>query len=288
MGKDEPGLAASPRCGRLGCSPGQGTEQTLCAPVCRPGKENIPGIHPAPWEAPRGSGKLPPQQGWGWSMSTGGAWIWVLGMGRGQTRPGRVRARWSAGAAVRASNYGFGLPREERGCSRCALPVQTAKLHQGRHCPALPCHRQDGHTSGPGSPPAPFSTHRTAALRLSPAPAPGELNPPRGSRDRKSSLETCHFLPKEPQGQAGPRRGGRGSLLHNGPLIRQRVPEPPMAAPGCCHGHGDEGCNQPGIPAGMGGQRFPPPCHHGGTQRGWCSPRRHRTSHRLDVVSPLC
>lgn len=154
------------------------------------------------------------------------------------------------------------------------------------HCHALPTGRT-GTRVTPGSPPAPFSTHRTAALRLSPAPAPGELNPPCGSRDRKSSRETCHFLSNKPQWQAGPCRGGLGSLLHNVLLTRQRAPQPPMAAPGCCHGRGDEGCKHPWIPAGIRGQQSPPPCHHGDTQRGWCSPRRRRKSHRSDAVSPL-
>lgn len=150
MGKGEPSPAASPHCGQLGCSPGQGTEQTLCAPICRPRKENIPGIHPAPREAPRGSEELPPQQGWeqGWGWSSmphhsrrlgglGGIRLWEPAVparprwapGRGWTQHGEVTACGCclAGAAVRTRNYGFRLARGKQGCRRATLPARTAK-----------------------------------------------------------------------------------------------------------------------------------------------------------------
>lgn len=153
MGEGEPGPAASPRCGQLGCSPGQGTEQTLCAPICRPRKENIPGIHPVPWEAPGGSGELPPQQGWerGWSPmphcshshgGLGGSWPWVPAVprwapGGGQTQRRGATARGKAGAAVRTRNYGFRLPRERWDCRRATLPAWRAKHRTVP--PAAPC-----------------------------------------------------------------------------------------------------------------------------------------------------
>jgi len=152
-GEGEPGPAASPRCGQLGCSPGQGTEQTLCAPICHPRKENIPGIHPGERREQRGAATgaglglvppvppLPPPRGARWDPALGARRAGTATLG---TATGTDTARGGAGAAVRTRNYGFRLRRGKRGCRRATLPAWRAKHGTTARAAPSPARRVPG------------------------------------------------------------------------------------------------------------------------------------------------
>ena len=218
------------------------------------------------------------------------------------------------------------MPRGKWGCRRATLPARTAKdCTMPWEPPCLPARslwagsagrgmdRQGRQVSDPGLSPSPAFHQNTPAkhstVKAQPSSCLWGAQPSLRVPGQKKQLGNVSFsaglqlCTTSHNSRLGPPGAGRHLLPDNVLLIRQRVPQPPMAAPRrgptmLPWTRAMMAANGPKILQQRGGlrQQSPPPCHPGGhlsgsvqpwgtpsmesaalgdTQHGWRSPGGH-------------